>query len=311
MTQIDAIEAEIPRLTKLVQTWPPTFANADVAAKYVAGVAALRQFDYTCFEGVSQEKFRAYVTWNTARRAWEGKRFEMDNVPRGWKRRAPPPKSEKCNSMTGMPLILTCSAAKSIGLTRADAIESDITRLRTLIPRDAWPTSFTDLNAARNFVGQWCYDNHFRYAGWPDVELRKYRLFVNFNAAKYALEDGIFDVERAVPPLVKNAKDHRKKSAVRKDEVAVIEMKAPIDDESEDAPVFDLDGYDRSSHDDGMNSASASPSTPTSSFSSEIDAETAPLTPASPEPEKEVAPADPFKVCSILFTSSSLYLESC
>ena len=91
----------MPRLTALVQTWPPTFGSADVAAKYVAGVAALRRFKYTHFEGLREEKFRAYVTWNIARRAWEGKGFEVERVPRGWKRRASPTKFEKCNSMTG------------------------------------------------------------------------------------------------------------------------------------------------------------------------------------------------------------------
>jgi hypothetical protein len=88
LTHVDAIEAEIPRVSALVQAWPATFASADVAAKYVAGVAALRRFEYTRFEGVSKEKFRAYVMWNTARRAWEGEGFEMERVPKEWKRRA-------------------------------------------------------------------------------------------------------------------------------------------------------------------------------------------------------------------------------
>jgi hypothetical protein len=88
LTHVDAIEAEIPRVSALVQAWPTTFASADVAAKYVAGVAALRRFEYKRFDGVSEEKFRAYVTWNTARRAWEGAGFEMERVPKEWKRRA-------------------------------------------------------------------------------------------------------------------------------------------------------------------------------------------------------------------------------
>lgn len=63
----------------------------------------------------------------------------------------------------------------------------------------SWPSTFTDLNAARNFVQHCCGNNRFRYAGWPDVEQRKYRLFVHFNTAKYALQKGLFKVERTVP----------------------------------------------------------------------------------------------------------------
>jgi|SRR5690242_6902248 len=63
----------------------------------------------------------------------------------------------------------------------------------------SWPSPFTDLNAARNFVQQWCNNNRFDYAGWPDVKLHKYRLFVHFNTAKYALRKGLFKVKRAVP----------------------------------------------------------------------------------------------------------------
>ncbi|KAL1646778.1 hypothetical protein SLS61_007693 [Didymella pomorum] len=197
-----------------------------------------------------------------------------------------------------------------------DAIECDIARLRTLMPHEAWPTSFIDLNAARNFVGQWCYDKHFKYAGWPDVELRKYRLFVNFNAAKYTLEAGVFEVERAVPPLIKTAKDHRDESAVRTDEVEVVEVKVPTneehgtDEESEGAPVFDLAAgiycSDHCVRVDDISSASASPSTHTSFSSSEIDVESAPITPAPPEPEKATATIDPFKASA----PASLYPDS-
>lgn len=88
LTRVDAIKAEIPRVSALVRAWPCSFASADVAAKYVAGVAALGKFEYARVEGVSEEKFQAYVAWNTARRAWETEAFELDRVPREWKRRA-------------------------------------------------------------------------------------------------------------------------------------------------------------------------------------------------------------------------------
>lgn len=122
----DAVEAEIPKLSALVQVWPPTFASADVAAKYIAGVAALQEFEYTRFEGVSEEKFRAYVTWNTARRAWETDSFEMDRVPKGWKRRASKTFKTAETEHSAATMTSTCplsqgvrhSAVEFIGLTR-------------------------------------------------------------------------------------------------------------------------------------------------------------------------------------------------
>jgi hypothetical protein len=129
--------------------------------------------------------------------------------------------------------------------------------------------------------------------------LRKYRLFVNFNAARYALEAGIFEVECAVPPLAKN---NTKGVAVSKeDEVKVNEVKASTNEESGSAPVFGP--YVRSHHNpkdwirvDDTGSASTYPSSPTSLPSDQIDDESTPLTPATPEQGKEAAPVDPFKV---------------
>jgi hypothetical protein len=70
----------------LFPTWPTEFLDADVVAKYVAGVCALKKFVYTPFDGVTAEKFRGYVTFNTARHAWEGRLFELKVVPREWVR---------------------------------------------------------------------------------------------------------------------------------------------------------------------------------------------------------------------------------
>lgn len=184
-------------------------------------------------------------------------------------------------------------------LTHADAIEADIARLSTLIPRAAWPATFIDVNAARNFVGQWCYDNKFRYAGWPDVEFRKYRLFVNFNAAKYALESDIFEVKRAVPLL---AQSHAKKSAVAKEyEAQPIEVKASANEESGIVSVFGpvtgADTPDGCNRGDNTRSASASSSVSASLSSDEVDGT---FTPATTEPQKEAAPVDPFKVSAPL-----------
>ena len=77
-------------------------------------------------------------------------------------------------------------------LTHADAIETDIARLLKLITN--WPATFPHLNAARNFVHQWCYTHHFRYTGWEKVEPRRFGLFVNFATAKQALAGGLFKI---------------------------------------------------------------------------------------------------------------------
>ena len=194
----------------LATKWPTGFADADVAAKYIAGVCALNGFKYTPFEGVSAEKFQTYVTWNTARRAWEEGKLNLSIWPKEWKRKkaantlisqSPAPRSTGPQTMTGTlpPLPSSPFLPSTYLLTPTDAIEADIARLLPLI--HAWPIRFSDINEARNYIGSWCHDNKdkFRYAGWADVELRKYCLFVNFNAAKYALEDGLFKVEREVP----------------------------------------------------------------------------------------------------------------
>jgi hypothetical protein len=49
-------------------------------------MCAQRGFTYTRFEGVNTGKFQGYVAWNTARKAWEHKKFELDVVPKGWVR---------------------------------------------------------------------------------------------------------------------------------------------------------------------------------------------------------------------------------
>lgn len=71
-----------------------------------------------------------------------------------------------------------------------DAIDLDIHRLTTLLPH--WPTFFTHLNAARNFVQTFCSASRFRYTGHPDVDPEKFRLYVHFNAAKKAWREGKF-----------------------------------------------------------------------------------------------------------------------
>ena len=171
-------------------------------------------------------------------------------------------------------------------------------RLTDLI--QTWPSMFTDLNKARNFVGQWCFDNKFRYTGWPDVALHKYRLYVNFNAAKYALEDGVFEVERAVPdrkPVKKANGQERDNTLEQEDEVQTLEVQVPTSehagntrtDRLQDVKTATMDGQD-----DGIQPVSHSSVTSPETTCSNG----APFTKALARLEKEEAAAavDPFKV---------------
>jgi hypothetical protein len=119
------------------------------------------------------------------------------------------------------------------------AIESDIARLSLLTPTSFWPTSFVDLNVARNFVGRFCYDNKFRYTGWPDLELHRYRMFVNFNMAKYAYRNGEFGIKEQEPRR-EDLKQKMVGGARQKDEVTVLKMRVPASEKSEDT-LFHVD----------------------------------------------------------------------
>jgi len=47
---------------------------------------------------VAEESFSSYVTWNTARQAWEQGCFELDVVPQDWVRK---PQVEKPTTLMG------------------------------------------------------------------------------------------------------------------------------------------------------------------------------------------------------------------
>ena len=69
-----------------------------MAAKYIAGVCAVQKFEYTRFEGMVEDKFHGYITWNAARRAWEQGWFEWKVQPKEWMRKGVDRKVER---MTG------------------------------------------------------------------------------------------------------------------------------------------------------------------------------------------------------------------
>ncbi|KAF1363614.1 hypothetical protein EJ07DRAFT_152403 [Lizonia empirigonia] len=182
----DAIEADISRTKLLIPNWPTEFFDADVAAKYVAGVCALNKFEYTPFEGVTPDKFKGYVTFNTARQAFTAGLFGLKIGRKDWAR------NEKDHMQTS-------KQTSARPQTLQDAIEHDVYYFLSFVPRSFWPQAFTDLNEARNFIQKYCYETKFRYTGWPNLVAQRYRLFVHYNAAKYALADGMFKIEQETP----------------------------------------------------------------------------------------------------------------
>ncbi|KAI4635203.1 uncharacterized protein J4E87_000153 [Alternaria ethzedia] len=72
------------------------------------------------------------------------------------------------------------------------AIESDIKELFTRI--HTWPTAFSSLNAARDYVAGYSRCIHFSYTYWPDIEPFRFRKIVNFSTAKLAFKRGKFKI---------------------------------------------------------------------------------------------------------------------
>jgi hypothetical protein len=85
MCASDAIESHIARLMSRIGPWPAFFAGVTAAQRWIGSVVDLRD---VYFEGVEEGRFRGYVTYNTARRAWEGGSFKIRDVPGGWVRRS-------------------------------------------------------------------------------------------------------------------------------------------------------------------------------------------------------------------------------
>jgi hypothetical protein len=79
----EAIERHIARLLPCITQWPHIFASAPHAQSWLASVVDVQD---AVFAGVDAARFRGYVTFNTARRAWEGGAFELRDVPAGWVR---------------------------------------------------------------------------------------------------------------------------------------------------------------------------------------------------------------------------------
>jgi hypothetical protein len=192
-----AIEADIQRLLPLVPYWPPRFSGVKDALVHVDGVAQWKEFTYTEFAAVEQERFRRYVNYNTVRHAFENGRFEMQVPGDDWQCRKPKPvtglkaPTAKYATMSGMPL--RCPAQfYSTNPQTTGAIEHDVQKLFTRIP--AWRPSYPSLNAARDYVADVSRCIHFSYSYWHEIEPRRFRTIVNFSTAKRAFQLAKFGI---------------------------------------------------------------------------------------------------------------------
>ncbi|KAI4687096.1 uncharacterized protein J4E84_005467 [Alternaria hordeiaustralica] len=181
-----AVEADIRRLLPLVPYWPSYFPGVEDALVHVDGVARWKDFTYTRFEGVEQERFRRYVKFNTVRHAYEDGHFDMQVPGEDWRCRKSKSREQEKKPVSGP------KARGSKLTTMNGAIESDIQELFTRIP--TWLPTFPSLNAARNYVADFSRYIHFSYTYWADVEPNRFRLIVNFNTAKLAFRRGKFKI---------------------------------------------------------------------------------------------------------------------
>jgi hypothetical protein len=189
----------------------------------------------------------------------------------------------------------------------ADTIEADIHRLSQLIPSNSWPSTFADLNAARNFVGAFCYDVKFKYSGWQELERKRYMMFVNYNTAKRAFQNGVFKIEKT-DQVLKNvdASKGRVETAAQTDKVKIAEVVALATEKPEETQSHEV----TDSYDEVVNAAEAETANdgcdPTGAqglLLSDEDTE-APTTiedkdiEAASDVQNQAVPVDPFKVCT-------------
>jgi hypothetical protein len=194
---VAAVEADIQRLLPLVPYWPPRFSGVKDALVHIDGVAQWREFTYTEFAGVEQERFRRYVNFNTVRHAFENGRFDMQVPGDDWQCRKSKPvtglktPTAKYATMNGMqprcPAHFYCTNPPTTG-----AIEHDVQKLFTRIP--AWRPSYPSLNAARDYVAESSRCIHFSYSYWHEIEPRRFRTIVNFSTAKRAFQLAKFEI---------------------------------------------------------------------------------------------------------------------
>jgi hypothetical protein len=70
----------MPRITK----WPAIFLHVGAVKTFIANMCP--ETNDMVFDGVENHVFQGYVLFHTARSAWEGRVYDIQHVPKGWKR---------------------------------------------------------------------------------------------------------------------------------------------------------------------------------------------------------------------------------
>jgi hypothetical protein len=81
---IAAITSCVSRITPRITSWPKVFRHVGAVKTFIA--TAYPDMSEMTFEGVENRVFQGYVLFHTARVAWEGRMYEMQNVPTSWNR---------------------------------------------------------------------------------------------------------------------------------------------------------------------------------------------------------------------------------
>jgi hypothetical protein len=81
----DVVESDIARLMPLMHTWMPHYTDMNDARDHVRRVAERIRFQYTFHPEVADGRFKKFVQFNTAKRAWKDGKFKLSEVDE-WKR---------------------------------------------------------------------------------------------------------------------------------------------------------------------------------------------------------------------------------
>jgi hypothetical protein len=70
----------MPKITK----WPALFLHVGAVKTFIANTSP--EINDMVFDGVENHVFQGYIRFHTARSAWEDRMYDMQHVPKGWKR---------------------------------------------------------------------------------------------------------------------------------------------------------------------------------------------------------------------------------
>lgn len=193
-TPSSEMSSEISKISSLITYYPLTLLTLHNAKAWIAHIAYQKHhiFTYptnTPSTHADRESFRQNIFTLVAHSAWSSGHMTLAHIPDDWtsdtdthtqpqnsKNQNPSPASNPTQQNSN-PLYTQIASDISTLLT---------THLRT------WPRWFATLNSARDFVAQFAFACGFVYTGFDGVEMRDYRRFVCFAAARGAWLEGKF-----------------------------------------------------------------------------------------------------------------------